>query len=484
MGKDVENLQISISLDTNDFNSQIKNINQGLRDLEKQFKTLSKGLEPESFQMYALEIDKSRKAIEMLEKQTEAYKKKQKALQDQIERDQKKQSTLDKDSKQYATLEKQISKNQKAYASLSNSISTNGAKIKNYANDILNANQAVQKLSNNAKTLEQNLASVTSKNTLNMSSLNKDLEQASGYFEKLNLKVKKLEMDKGFNTDKIKLYNQEIEKLQNSNKQLAQSKTNLVNKIKEEEKALEKARTTQKAYKKATEHADKVGNADAVKRNSKAYADASQDVSRLEMSLASLQDELRATENALESNIDSINDYTTQVNDLEAENTRLSRSLSNVRLDTIGKDLQQLGQKMKSIGTNLTTHVTAPIVGAGVAISKMTMEYQKSLNKVGTITGLTGKELQNYGETAIEISNKTGQAVTNVNEAIYQAVSGGVAVGEATKFVEDAMKLSVGGFADSAQTIDLLTTLYNVYGDTIGDVAKVSDKLIATQNLG
>ena len=62
MAKDVENLQVSISLDTNDFNSQIKNINQGLKDLEKQFKTLDKGLDSDSFQHYALEIDKSRKA--------------------------------------------------------------------------------------------------------------------------------------------------------------------------------------------------------------------------------------------------------------------------------------------------------------------------------------------------------------------------------------------------------------------------------------
>ena len=57
MGRDVENLQIKIDLESGDFASQIKAITSALSSLEKQFKTLDKGLDNDSFDHYALQID-------------------------------------------------------------------------------------------------------------------------------------------------------------------------------------------------------------------------------------------------------------------------------------------------------------------------------------------------------------------------------------------------------------------------------------------
>ena len=59
---------------------------------------------------------------------------------------------MDKDSKEYAKLDKQIAKNERTYTNMTNAITRNQQKIKGFSNEILNANIAIQKLSDNSKT--------------------------------------------------------------------------------------------------------------------------------------------------------------------------------------------------------------------------------------------------------------------------------------------------------------------------------------------
>ena len=465
MAKDVENLQISINLDTGDFNSQIKNINQGLKDLEKQFKTLDKGLDSDSFQHYALEIDKSRKAIEMLEKQTEAYKKKQEALLQTIEKQKKKQQELnesDKDyDKKYERLEKQINKNQRAYDSLGNSIATNGTKIKNYANDILDANQAVQKLANNAQTLEQKLSKINLDEKLNMSNIDRQMSSMSKYataLQKMGLEIDKMNSKKNSNTSQINEYNKSIQKLENNQK-------DLLNKQKQLNQEIQKHKTY-------------------LSTASAEYGESSQEVSKLQMSLAKLQDELREVNGELDGNADSLAEYRTNVNQLEAENNRLNQSLATVRWDTWSNTLSKAGHTLKNVGRDMTQYVTTPIVAGGVAVAKMGMDYQQNLAKLSVITGMEGQALQNYGEELIDISNTTGIAITDIMESTYDALSSGVSVGDSLAFIKDASNLATAGFAQQADAVNLLTNAYNIYGkEALGATEEVNDKLLKTQDL-
>ena len=51
-------------------------------------------------------------------------------------------------------------------------------------------------------------------------------------------------------------------------------------------------------------------------------------------------------------------------------------------------------------------------------------------------------------------------------------------------FVTYSTKLAKAGFAESAQTLDVLTTILNAYGLEADEVGRVSDMLIQTQNKG
>ncbi len=112
----------------------------------------------------------------------------------------------------------------------------------------------------------------------------------------------------------------------------------------------------------------------------------------------------------------------------------------------------------------------------------MAMSNETAFAKVTTL--LKGEDIQKYYEGLIDISNRTGVAFNDLAESMYSALSAGVAQESALEFVEKSIKLSKGGFTQTATAIDIVTTALNAYNMEISEAEHVQDVLITTQNLG
>ena len=143
-----------------------------------------------------------------------------------------------------------------------------------------------------------------------------------------------------------------------------------------------------------------------------------------------------------------------------------------------------LGGAMTSIGGTLTKNLTVPLVGAGAVITNLAMDYETSLAKVSTIADTSSVSLGTLSKGIMDLSNKTGIAATDLNEALYQSISAGVDTASSVSFLGEATKLAKAGFADATSTVDVLTTVLNAYGMEASEVTRVSDVLIQSQNLG
>lgn len=140
---------------------------------------------------------------------------------------------------------------------------------------------------------------------------------------------------------------------------------------------------------------------------------------------------------------------------------------ANLISDTIMHGVQQLGAALKE------TAVQA--VG-------MAMGNETAFAKVKTL--LKGDDVQKYYEGLIDISNRTGVAFNDLAESMYSALSAGVDQESALGFVEKSVKLSKGGFTQTATAIDIVTTALNAYQMEMTEATHVQDVLITTQNLG
>ena len=79
------------------------------------------------------------------------------------------------------------------------------------------------------------------------------------------------------------------------------------------------------------------------------------------------------------------------------------------------------------------------------------------------------------------LSNTTGVAATAIAEDVYNAISAGQKSGDAVNFVANSTKLAKAGFAETSQTLDVLTTILNAYGMSADKVGTVSDMLVQIQ---
>jgi len=147
--------------------------------------------------------------------------------------------------------------------------------------------------------------------------------------------------------------------------------------------------------------------------------------------------------------------------------------------------LDGVGAGMTTVGRALSVSISAPVVGAGVAITKWAGDFQDSANKVATIADTTVMSMDALKSGVLTISNNTGIAATDINEALYQTISATNDTANALGYTEIAAKAAKAGFTDTSTAIDGLSTVMNAYGlKGVEAMQGVSDQMLIAQNYG
>ena len=162
------------------------------------------------------------------------------------------------------------------------------------------------------------------------------------------------------------------------------------------------------------------------------------------------------------------------------KNSQEEMARLNAAIDKNGKALSKAkGQFAGTIGT---------IAALGAAIYagpvQKSMEFQTAMAKVGTIADENIVPLSKMQKEIINLSNALGVNASTVAEDVYNAISAGQNTANAVGFVEQATMLAKGGFAETGQALDVLTTILNAYGLESSKTEQISNMLITTQNRG
>lgn len=197
-------------------------------------------------------------------------------------------------------------------------------------------------------------------------------------------------------------------------------------------------------------------------------------------------------ERQLDSLSEELRDAGVNTDNLTGENERLQKSYE--KLKSSQETLQRLDEKQQQIQSSIgqTKAQLAGTLGVigGVAAAvyagpiKSAQEYESALAKVSTIADTTKVPMETMSKEIMALSNTTGLAATALADDVYNAISAGQDTADAVNFVTYSSKLAKAGFAESAQTLDVLTTILNAYGLEADKVGMVSDMLIQTQNKG
>lgn len=170
---------------------------------------------------------------------------------------------------------------------------------------------------------------------------------------------------------------------------------------------------------------------------------------------------------------------------LEAQAEEASQATSEIgnTASISGEKFQKFGDKVSAVGEKLSV-VSAGIAAVSGAAVKMWSDNEDAYAKLSTIADTEEMSMEELANSIRELSKETGIAEKDITENVYNAISAGQATADSVAFVSNATKLAKAGFTDSASALDILTTILNAYGLESQEVARVSDVLINTQNLG
>lgn len=190
-----------------------------------------------------------------------------------------------------------------------------------------------------------------------------------------------------------------------------------------------------------------------------------------------------------------------QLNRAKTEMTKMQNQLNKVnkdikeqgsrwkqlsdKLDKASKKMKSVGNRLSRVGKDLTSKLSIPIVAAGTAAVKFSGDFEESSNKVATIADTTVKSISQLNKGVLKLSNDTGIAATELNEALYQTISATGDTANALDYVEVSTKAAEGGFTDTTTAVDGLTTVMNAYGLKGKKAFKsVADQMLQAQNYG
>lgn len=137
----------------------------------------------------------------------------------------------------------------------------------------------------------------------------------------------------------------------------------------------------------------------------------SEESKKLADELKDLKEEHAKNEKAIESSNNQLVNATTKMNNTEKamlQNQKalkdLNKEIANAKLDELAGKFEKVGEATTNIGSKMSA-VSAGIVGAGTALSKMAFDTEQDLSTLGGRLGLTTEEAESLKEVAKKLYN-------------------------------------------------------------------------------
>lgn len=150
--------------------------------------------------------------------------------------------------------------------------------------------------------------------------------------------------------------------------------------------------------------------------------------------------------------------------------------------------LNGIADKSFSALTYGITAATAALGAGAAAAVDFGSAFETSMAKASTLFGDVAVDTARLNSEILALSNSTGLAAATYGEALYSALSAGIAptedMSDALTVLDNSAKLAVAGFTDIDTALSATTKVLNAYGLSAEEAARVQGILIQTQNVG
>lgn len=168
----------------------------------------------------------------------------------------------------------------------------------------------------------------------------------------------------------------------------------------------------------------------------------------------------------------------------EQELAKFEKQLRETGLtaEQVGQKLKDAGQKMTDVGKNLSTKVTAPLVGLGAVATKLGMDFEAAMSEVGAISGATGEELEALEAKAKELGATTKFSATEAAEGLKYMAMAGWDTQQMLEGLPGVLSLAAASGEDLGRVSDIVTDAMTAFGMEAAQAGEFADILAAASS--
>jgi TP901 family phage tail tape measure protein len=153
-------------------------------------------------------------------------------------------------------------------------------------------------------------------------------------------------------------------------------------------------------------------------------------------------------------------------------------------LGTLPQQLTAVGNAATSIGRTLTTTLTLPIVGLGIAGVKAAGDFEKSWNAARAFVEGTAADMEKLRTTTLSLGQVSAFSPTQIAGAIGSLGQAGLSAADIIKALPPIIKLATIENGNLDESIRLTTRTMKNYGLTFDQTSAFVDKMVAASLSG
>ncbi len=156
----------------------------------------------------------------------------------------------------------------------------------------------------------------------------------------------------------------------------------------------------------------------------------------------------------------------------------------NATTDAVARRLTKVGSTLATAGRTMTLGLTLPIVGVGVAATKMALDYENAFTKIAAVSNASAKDVAKWKEQVKGLAGETAKDPRELANALFFLASAGLKASQIMPTLEASAKASAAGLGNTSDIARLTANALNAYASTGLEAAQVTDILVAAVREG
>lgn len=186
--------------------------------------------------------------------------------------------------------------------------------------------------------------------------------------------------------------------------------------------------------------------------------------------------QVAAESKAAAAGVSSVGDAATAANAKSA--AAMSGMQGNLR------KLGAMGSGLQRVGRSISRYVTLPVVGAGVIVGKLAVDFDKGMRNVNSIAQLPESSFKRLSQSVLDLAGPTAQAPKTLAAGLYDLVSSGFNSSESLAILGKSARAATAGLTTTEVSTTAVAAVLNAYHLPAKKAGEVSDLLFRTVDRG